>query len=185
MCHSLEQGGNEKSGRCSLLTPALSTRGREKGGKGRETYKLSVRTALLIILIILIIREIRQNIQNQYRISQSWVPRVLASCQQLPGSTRKFWTGLSSRWELDSGMHGSESGSWSQAGQWAGSFSEAGRGQKRDPHDAPASNWVWRVWHGIPRGSISGHLLCLPLPASVTLYDSSFSEPIYQGPWLR
>jgi len=47
-------------GRCSLLTP---TRGGEKAGKGRETYKLNIKTALLIILIM---REIRQNIQNQY-----------------------------------------------------------------------------------------------------------------------
>jgi len=42
---------------------------------------------------------------------------ALASCQQLPGSTRKSWTGLSTRWELGSEMHGSESGSGSQAGQ--------------------------------------------------------------------
>jgi len=41
---------------------------------------------------------------------------ALASCQQLPGSTRKSWTGLSTRWELDSRMHGSESGSGSQTG---------------------------------------------------------------------
>jgi len=47
-------------GRCSLSTPALPIRGREKGGKGRETYKLEIKTALLLI------REIMQNIQNQY-----------------------------------------------------------------------------------------------------------------------
>jgi len=43
--------------------------GREKGGKGRETYKLNIETALpitLIILLILIITEVRQNTQNRY-----------------------------------------------------------------------------------------------------------------------
>jgi len=34
---------------------------REKGGKRRKTYKLEIKTALLIILIT---REILQNIQN-------------------------------------------------------------------------------------------------------------------------
>jgi len=43
--------------------------------------------------------------------------RALASCQQLPGSTRKSQTGLRNRWQLDSGMHGSESGSGSQVEQ--------------------------------------------------------------------
>jgi len=59
----------------------------------------------------------------------------------LLGSTRKSWTGLSSRKELDLGMHGSESGSGSQAEQRAGSSSEAHHGQtERDPHDSPALN---------------------------------------------
>jgi len=31
-------------------------------------------------------------------------------------------------------------------------------------------------YHEIPRWLISGHLSCLPLPASVALYDSSFAE---------
>jgi len=44
-----------KSGRCSLLTPALSSRGKEKGGKGRKTYKLYIKTDLLLTVIILII----------------------------------------------------------------------------------------------------------------------------------
>ena len=52
----LEQGGNKQSGRCSLLTPALPP------GEGKkeewETYKLDIKTALLITLIILIIRKI-------------------------------------------------------------------------------------------------------------------------------
>jgi len=41
---------------------------------------------------------------------------ALAFHQQLLGSTRKSWTGLSSRKELDLGMHGSESGSGSLLG---------------------------------------------------------------------
>jgi len=61
---------------------------------------------------------------------------AMASHQQLPGSTSKSQTGLSSRQEMDSGMHGSESGSGSQAEQAAGSSSEASHGQReRDPHD--------------------------------------------------
>jgi len=63
-CHHLEQDGNKQNGRRSLLTPALPTRGREKGRKGRETYKLSIKTTLLItliIVIILLLREIKQN----------------------------------------------------------------------------------------------------------------------------
>jgi len=48
------------------IKPRPLHQGKEKGGKGRETYKLEIKTALLIILIILIIREIRQNIQTLY-----------------------------------------------------------------------------------------------------------------------
>jgi len=66
MCQHLEQGSSKLSGRCSLLTPSLPTLGREKGGKGRETYKLNIETALLIMLIILRTRAIKQNTQNQY-----------------------------------------------------------------------------------------------------------------------
>jgi len=62
------------------VNPHLPTRGREKGRKGRETYKLNIKTTLLIILIIL--REIKQNIQNRYCVSWSW---VLGSHQRLPG----------------------------------------------------------------------------------------------------
>jgi len=43
------------------------TTGREKGGRGRETYKLNIKTALLItivLLLIIIIIEIKQNTQN-------------------------------------------------------------------------------------------------------------------------
>jgi len=55
---------------------------------------------------------------------------ALASHQQLPGSTRQSRSGLGSRQDLDSGMHGSESGSRSQVEQRAGSSSEAGHGQR-------------------------------------------------------
>jgi len=48
----------------SSINPGPPTRGREKGGEGREAYKLNIKTALLIILIILTIRQIKQNIQN-------------------------------------------------------------------------------------------------------------------------
>jgi len=44
------------------INPCPPTRGREKGGKGTETYRLNIKTALLITLIILIkliIREIK------------------------------------------------------------------------------------------------------------------------------
>jgi len=49
--------------------PRPPTKGREKGGKGREIYKLNIKTALLItliILVILIIRKINQNVQNPH-----------------------------------------------------------------------------------------------------------------------
>jgi len=46
------------------VNPCPPTREREKG-KRRETYKLDIKTALLIILTTLIIREIRENIQNR------------------------------------------------------------------------------------------------------------------------
>ena len=63
------------------------------------------------------------------------------SRQELPGSTRQAQTGLSSRQELDSGMHGSESGSGSQVEQGAGSFSEGSHGRReQDPRDSPALN---------------------------------------------
>jgi len=55
---------------------------------------------------------------------------VLVSPQQLPASTRQSQTGLSSRWEPDSGMHRPESGSGSQAEQQAGLSSAAIHGQR-------------------------------------------------------
>jgi len=51
------------------IKPHPPIRGREKAGKGRETYKLNIKTALIITLTILItltIREIKQNIQTRY-----------------------------------------------------------------------------------------------------------------------
>jgi len=50
-CHCTEQGGNKRSGRCSLL-PLPSQPGEgKKEEKGRETYKFNIKTALLTILI--------------------------------------------------------------------------------------------------------------------------------------
>ena len=118
-----------------------------------------------------------QNIWNQYGVSQNCMSWELASCQQLPGNTRKSWTGFSSRWELDSGMHRLESGSGLQAGQGAGSSSEAGHGRReKGPHDPQALNWAWHTWHGIPRWSALGYLFCSPIPTSMTLYHSSVAE---------
>ena len=149
--------------------------------KGRETYKLSIKTTLLItliIVIILLIRDIKQNMQNWYWVSRSWVPGCWctgSSCQALTWRSR---TGLNGRKALGSGMHRSESGSGSQAGQWAGSSSEGGHGWREwDPHDPPALNWVWHAWHGIPRWSVSHPLSCLPFPASATPSASSLAGP--------
>jgi len=66
---------------------------------------------------------------------------ALASLQQLPGSTRKPRTGLSSRQELDSGMHASEFGSGQQGEKLAESPAEASHGgREQDPGDPPALN---------------------------------------------
>jgi len=94
------------------VNPRSPTRGKEKGGKGRDTYKLNIKPTLLIILII---REIK------YTKPILSFPELgggaLASHQQLPVRHQAVLDWLSSRWELDSGMHGLGSGSGSQAGQ--------------------------------------------------------------------
>ena len=59
--------------RWSLLTPSLPPEEGKKEKKG-ASYKLNIKTALLITLIILIIREIMQYIKNLYGVFQSWVP---------------------------------------------------------------------------------------------------------------
>ena len=165
-CHRPEQGGHELRGRGSLFTPAPPRGEGKKEDKGERLtnwiYKVLLIT--LLILIISIIREIMQNAQNRHWVSRS---------QTLLGSTRKSRTGFGSRQELDSGMHGSEPGSGSQAGQRAGSSSEGTHGQREwDRRDGPALNWVWcACW------SVSGHLSCPPLPANRTLCDSSLAEP--------
>ena len=104
---------------------------------------------------------------------------ALSSHQQLPGSTRQSQTGLSSRQELDLGMHGSTSGSGLQAEQRAEFSSEANHGRRREwhPHYPPALTWVWHTRHGIPSWSLLGHKFCPPLPANATLYDSSLAGP--------
>jgi len=45
----------------TVINPCPPTRVTEKGGKGRETYKLNIKFALLIILIM---RERKWNVQN-------------------------------------------------------------------------------------------------------------------------
>jgi len=115
--HHLEQGSYKWRDRCSLLMPALPLREGKKEEKERDLqiqYKNSFTTNNNINNI--------DNKRNKTNIKQivsfqELCARVLASHQQLPGSTRRSQTGLSSRWELDSGMHGSESESGSEAGQ--------------------------------------------------------------------
>jgi len=107
------------SGTCSLLTPALPLEEGEKEEKGERLligYKTSFTNNT----------NITNNINNKRNKTKYTKPilsipelgaRVLVSHQQLQGSPRKPRTGLSSRQGLDSGMHGLESGSGSQAGQ--------------------------------------------------------------------
>ena len=74
-----------------------------------------------------------QNIHNQYLISQTCAPwggwHHASGCR---ADTRKSCTGLSSRQEPDSGMHGLEPGSGSQERQGSGSSSEVD--QEYDMH---------------------------------------------------
>jgi len=111
------------------LNPHPSTRGREKGENRRDSYKLNIKNSFTSNT------NNTNNINNKrnnakYTKSILSFPELragaLASSQQLLDSTRQSQTGLSSRQELDSGMHRSESGSGSQAGQGARSSSEAG-----------------------------------------------------------
>jgi len=92
-------------------------------------------------------------------------------------SIRNSWTGLSSGQELDSGMHGSPSGSGSQVEQRAGSTSEGSHGRReRDPSDPPALTCVWRVWHGIHRWSISS-------PVRPSPWVWCFTAPHWRDLW--
>jgi len=96
-----------------LVNPHPPTGGRDKAGEGRETYKLNIK--------IFTNNTNNTNKMNKKRNNVKHVKPILsfpelgvgalASCQQLPGSTGKSRTGLRSRWELDSGMHGLEYGS--------------------------------------------------------------------------
>jgi len=64
------------------VNPRLPTAGREKGRKGRETYKLNIKTALLMTLIILItltIIEMKQNTQTDTEF-----PRFGCRCADVP-----------------------------------------------------------------------------------------------------
>jgi len=84
ICHHLEQGSSKQKWQTLSVNPRPPTRGRGKGGKGRETYKLEIKTTLLIIL-----REIIQNITNQYWVSwncMTWgLAWRLALRMRLPG----------------------------------------------------------------------------------------------------
>jgi len=142
-CHGLNQGGNKLSDRCSLLTPTLPPRegNRRKRERDLQTeYKNSFTNNTNNTINI----NITRNNAKYTKLTRSFLELgtgVPASHQQLPGSTRQSQTGLSSRQELDSEMHGLDSGSGSQAGQGAGSSSEACHGRReRDPHDPPALN---------------------------------------------
>ena len=162
------------------IKPHPSTRGGEKGWKGRETYKFNIKSFTHNANNTNNINNKRNNAKHT-KLIRSFLELgagALVSDQQLPGSTRKSRTHLSTRWELDSGMLGLESASGSQAGQRAGSSSEAGHGWREwDPRDPPALNWVWHATHGISHWSLSGHLFCPPLPASMILYNSSIAGP--------
>jgi len=97
------------------INPPPSHQRKGKGGKGRETYKLNIKS----------FTNNTNNTNNTNSKSNKTkytkpilsFPElgagVLASCQQLPGSTRKSQTSLGSRQELDSGMHRQESASGS------------------------------------------------------------------------
>jgi len=121
------------------INPHHPTRGREKEEK-RDTYELNIKS----------FTNNTNNMNNKRNNAKYTKPTLsfpelgagaLVSHQQLPGSTRQSQTGLSSRWELDSGMHGSESGSGSQVEQRARSSSEGSHGRReRDPCDLPALN---------------------------------------------
>jgi len=161
-CHGLKQGINKLSDRWSLLTPTLPP---EEGKRRKRERDLQIEYNNFTNNT-----DTSNNMNNKrnkakYRKPQnhrmfgvgrdlcgsssptpdSEFTRVgcqaLVSRQQLPGSTRQSQTGLGSRQELDSGMHGSESGSESQVEQQAGSSSAGSRGQRgRDPPDPPALN---------------------------------------------
>ena len=161
------------------INPHPPTRGREKEKEEkRQTYKMNIKSFTNNTNITNNINNKRNKTKYTNLTLSSLVlgAGALASSQQLPGCTRKSRTGLSSRQEPDPGMRGSESGSVSQVEQWAGSSSEGGHGRRqRDPRDPPALTEY--AWHGTPRWSISGHLSCLPLPASATLFNSSLAGP--------
>ena len=174
-CHGLKQGSNKVSDRSSLLTPTLPPEEGKRRKKERDLqleYKTSFTNS----------NKNTNNINKKRNKSKYTKPILsfteLASCQQLPGSTRQSWTGLACRWVLDSGMHRLETGSGSQVEQQAGFSSEGSHGWRMwDPCDLPALKWVWCAWHGIPSSSILGHLSCPLLPTGTT-----FSNPSVLGP---
>jgi len=95
------------------INSSAPTRGRENRGKGRETYKLNTRSFTNNTNNTNNINNKRNNAKYTKLILKfsELGARSLASCQQLPGSTRQFRTGLNSRQELGSGMRELKSGS--------------------------------------------------------------------------
>jgi len=78
-----------------------------EGGKGRKTDKLNIKSFTNNTNNTSNIHNKRYNIKYE-KLTLRFLDLgagVLASCQRLPGSTRKSWTGLGSRQELHSGVH--------------------------------------------------------------------------------
>jgi len=91
-----------------FINPHPPTRGREKEEKGERFTKINIK--------IFTNNANNTNNSNNERNNAKYAKptlsfselgaRALASHQRLPARSGKSWTGLSSRQELDSGMHG-------------------------------------------------------------------------------
>ena len=154
--------------------------GRETGGEGRETYKLNIKTALvikLIILIMLIIWEIKQNIQNWYWVSWSWVPGAGVP----PAAARQHQTVPSWTWQqTGTGLRNAQIRIWTRiAGRTTRRVLFRRRLWMRRARSlcSPSFKLSMTCAHGILPWSLSGHLSCPPLPANVTVSDSWVSGP--------
>lgn len=115
-CHCLLTDNNK----VFSVNPVLLTRERQKEEKEERLRSWKVLTALLIIVII---KGIMQYIQNQYWISgAAAVPAATCLCEgwhcasSCRSDSRKSWTGLRSRQDLDAGMHSLKQKSRFQAG---------------------------------------------------------------------
>jgi len=131
ICHRLKQGVNKLSDRRSLLTPTLSPEEGKRRKENERDLQIQYKTSFTN-------NTTNTNDINNKRNKAKYIEPILsfpelgagalASRQQLPGSTRQYSTGLNSGQELDSGMHGLESGSGSQVEQQAGFSSEGCHG---------------------------------------------------------